>query len=167
MIRLINPAGLSLVEQWEGLFLTAYRDIAGVWTIGYGHTGGVYKGEMITPYEARQLLTVDLANAAAEVQARAPQATDNQFAAMTSFTFNEGIGAFRGSTLLRLFKSGDIIGAANQFPRWDKVHVDGELVVVQGLLNRRLAERVLFLEVTIPAPATELLEYYEGRKWKQ
>ena len=50
--RLINRPGLDLVKMWEGLFLTAYRDIAGVWTIGYGKTGGVYKGEVITQQQA-------------------------------------------------------------------------------------------------------------------
>ncbi|OEI82510.1 hypothetical protein BA060_12175 [Brucella sp. B13-0095] len=35
MVRKINAAGLSLVKQWEGLKNTAYRDVAGVLTIGY------------------------------------------------------------------------------------------------------------------------------------
>lgn len=145
-MRLIHPAGLALVEQWEGLYLKAYRDIAGVWTIGWGHTGGVLKGQVITRMQAEQFLTLDLADAAGEVQARAPQATDNQFDALTSFTFNEGKGALRTSTLLRKFKAGDIQGAADQFLVWDKAHVDGQLVVVQGLLNRRKAEKALFLK---------------------
>lgn len=162
--RMPNPPGIKLTEEWEGLFLMAYRDIAGVLTIGYGHTGGVYKGQVITRLQAEQLLTIDLAAAAAEVEARAPQATDNQFDAMASFVFNVGIGGFRGSTLLRLFKSGDIQGAADQFLRWDKAHVDGELVVVQGLLNRRRAERALFLG-SMPAYLPHLWdEYHRGRR---
>src|SRR5947207_9857207 len=104
-MRLIHKNGLALVEAWEGLFLKAYRDIAGVWTIGYGHTGGVYKGQQITRMEAEQLLTLDLADAASEVEARCPNATDDQFDALTSFTFNEGKGALRSSTLLRKFKA--------------------------------------------------------------
>jgi lysozyme len=161
--RLINRPGLDLVKMWEGLFLTAYRDIAGVWTIGYGKTGGVYKGEVITQQQADMYLVLDLATAAAEVDARAPKATDDQFDAMVSFTFNEGIGAFRSSTLLRLFKAGNIQGAADQFLRWDKAHVDGQLVVVQGLLNRRKAERALFLNVAMTVDASQLWEYHRGR----
>ena len=30
----------SLIRQFEGLRLTAYKCPAGVWTIGYGHTSG-------------------------------------------------------------------------------------------------------------------------------
>jgi len=115
--RLINPPGLALEERWEGLYLTAYRDIAGVWTIGYGHTGGVYKDQTITKMQADQYLAIDNSIAAAEVEARASQATDNQFDAMVSFTFNEGVFAFRSSTLLRMFKDEKIHGAADQFLR--------------------------------------------------
>ena len=163
--RLINPPGLALEEMWEGLLLTAERDIAGIWTIGYGHTGGVYKGQTITRMQADQYLTMDNAIAAAEVEARAPAATDNQFDAMVSFAFNVGVYAFRGSTLLRLFKAGDIHGAADQFLRWDKAHVDGQLVVVQGLLHRRQDERALFLSMPAMAVASDVAEYHRGRRW--
>jgi lysozyme len=32
-------AGLNLLKQLEGRRLNAYQDQAGIWTIGYGHTG--------------------------------------------------------------------------------------------------------------------------------
>ena len=35
----INHKGLELVKHFEGCSLSAYKDEAGVWTIGYGHTG--------------------------------------------------------------------------------------------------------------------------------
>ena len=28
----------DFIKRWEGLELEAYKDIAGIWTIGYGHT---------------------------------------------------------------------------------------------------------------------------------
>ncbi|WP_420361387.1 glycoside hydrolase family protein [Ensifer canadensis] len=37
MNRRINAAGLALIKQWEGLKTRAYRDVGGIWTIGYGH----------------------------------------------------------------------------------------------------------------------------------
>lgn len=144
-MRLINEAGWVLVQQWEGLSLVAYRDQAGVWTIGYGHTGGVYKGERVTLSQATQLLSGDLVVFENEVQARAPSSTDNQFAAMVSLSFNIGVAGYRSSTVLREFKSGNFQLAANAFLLWDKIHVDGRLVLDQGLLNRRIAERALFL----------------------
>jgi lysozyme len=37
MARQINSPGLSLIASSEGLKLQAYQDVAGIWTIGYGH----------------------------------------------------------------------------------------------------------------------------------
>lgn len=147
MTRVINDLGLALVKKWEGLFLTAYRDIAGIWTIGYGHTGGVRKGDTITSPQAVILLRQDLALHEAVVDARGAS-TDNQFAAMVSLAFNVGNGGFLGSTVLRRHKEGNFAAAADAFLMWDKAHVDGQLVVVQGLLNRRKAERKLYLDTS-------------------
>lgn len=143
-LRLINQAGLDLIKSWEGLFLQAYRDIADVWTIGYGHTGGVYKGQMITKSEAERLLAMDLAGHEAFVDARCAS-IDNQFAPMTSLAFNVGDYGFQSSTVLRRHKEKNFADAADAFLLWDKAHVDGRLVVVPGLLNRRKAERALYL----------------------
>jgi lysozyme len=103
--RLINPDGLTFIQRWEGLALVAYKDIAGVWTIGWGHTGGVYKGQVITEEEATQLLIRDLSTAEDFVNARG-LSSDNQFAAMVSLTFNIGTGAFLGSTVLHQHRPG-------------------------------------------------------------
>lgn len=47
-----SSVGLKLIKGFEGCRLTAYKCPAGVWTIGYGHTGGVKSGMMITQAEA-------------------------------------------------------------------------------------------------------------------
>ncbi len=147
--RQINAAGLALIKQWEGLFLTAYRDVAGIWTIGWGHTGGVRKGDRITEPQAEVLLRQDLAGFEMLVDGRGAS-TDNQFAAMVSLSLNIGRAGFLGSTVLREHKAGNFSAAAQAFLLWDKAHVDGKLVVVQGLLNRRLDERKLYLLPTMP-----------------
>jgi hypothetical protein len=67
--------------------------------------------------------------------------TSNQFSALVSLAYNVGIGALRGSTLLRLLNARDYAGAANQFPRWNR----GGGRVLPGLVKRRAAERDLFL----------------------
>ena len=64
---------------------------------------------------------------------------------MLSLTYNIGTGAFSTSTVLRKVNSGDIAGAADAFLLWDKGTVDGQLVVIPGLLKRRQAERTVFL----------------------
>src|SRR6478609_5634681 len=60
--RHVNQDGLELIKHFEGLYLKAYKDPVGIWTIGYGHTGlthqdgTVYEGRKITRAEAEQLL---------------------------------------------------------------------------------------------------------------
>ena len=53
---------IEKLKEFEGLRTEAYRDAAGVWTIGYGHTGrDVKRGDRITEYWATDLLRRDLA----------------------------------------------------------------------------------------------------------
>ena len=147
MKRCINDAGLALIKEFEGLRFTAYRDVGGVWTIGYGHTGGVYKGDQIGISEAEWLLAQDVAPAEAWVDTRTDptKTSDNQFAAMASLTFNIGTSAFLGSSVRRQHNLADFAAAAAAFLLWDKAPVDGILVTVNGLLDRRNAERTLYL----------------------
>jgi lysozyme len=128
--------------------LIAYRDIAGVWTIGWGHTKGVYAGATCTLAQAEQWLTEDTAWAADTVRnyVRVP-VSQGEVDAMILLCFNIGAAAFRGSTVLKLVNLGEFEEAADHFAAWDKAHVNGVLVEVQGLKDRRLAERELFLGV--------------------
>jgi lysozyme len=138
-----SDAGLALTKSFEGLRLTAYQDCAGVWTIGYGHTGpGVHEGQTITEFEAEALLRTDLAAAVACVNRAVTEAiTQPQFDALVDFCFNAGRGSFLGSTLLRLINAGDPSAAVAQFGLW--VHAGG--AVVAGLVRRRKAEADLFV----------------------
>lgn len=138
----INNAGLSLIKNFEGCRLQAYQDAVGVWTIGFGHTGGVYAGQTITQDQADALLEQDLHYFEVGVNSRvARNATPNQFAAMVSLAYNIGIYAFGGSSVLRNFNAGEINAAADSFLLWNKA--DGD--VLEGLVRRRTAERALFL----------------------
>jgi lysozyme len=135
-------AGFALTRRFEGLRLAAYKDGAGVWTIGYGHTGpDVVAGLTIGEPEAETLLRADLQRAIACVNehVKAPL-TQGQFDAMVDFTFNLGVGAFEGSTLLRLVNRGEFALALRQFGLW--VHAGGE--VEPGLVQRRAAEALMF-----------------------
>ena len=142
-----NLAGIELIKAWEGLRTTAYQDSVGVWTIGYGHTSmagepKVTPGMRITPDQATAILANDLGkyeSAVSSALKRTP--TGNQFAAMVSLCFNVGPGNFLKSSVLTRFNAGDMQGAADAFLMWDKA--GGK--VLQGLVNRREAERKLFL----------------------
>ena len=95
--RRIGQAGLALIKQFEGCRLIAYQCSAGVWTIGYGHTAGVYKGMKITQAQADAFLKQDIAkfekyiNNPSYVPFTA-QLNQNQFDALVSFAFNLGQG---------------------------------------------------------------------------
>lgn len=150
MGRRINDAGLALIKRFEGLELTAYRDAVGVLTIGYGHTGPDVKREMtITHGEAERLLLSDLSRFENGVEAMLTgyQATDGEFSAMVSLSFNIGLANLATSTLLKRHKLGNRIGAANAFLMWDKARnpATGQLRQLPGLIRRREAERKLYL----------------------
>jgi lysozyme len=70
--------------------------------------------------------------------------TQNQFDALTSFTYNTGVNALRHSTLLTKLNQGDYASASNELPKWNKITVSGKKVASEGLSNRRAAEKSLF-----------------------
>lgn len=137
------------IKNHEGLRLVAYLDSVGVWTIGYGDTGpDVVKGLVITKEQAENRLSKRLVEFEGYVnRAVKVKLTQNQFDALVSLVYNIGPTNFNSSTLLRKLNAGDYVGAADQFLVWDKGRVKGKLVVINGLVNRRKAERELFLRV--------------------
>jgi lysozyme len=147
MPRAINDAGLDLIKSFEGCNLKAYQDVAGIWTIGYGHIRGVQEGMGITQEQATEFLQQDMSDTEAFVVSATSSVptTNNQYAAMVSLCFNIGAGNFQTSSVLRFHLAKNNNSAANSFLLWDKAHVDGQLVVVKGLLNRREKEKELYL----------------------
>lgn len=136
---------LSLVKKVEGCKLTAYPDPAtggDPWTIGYGATGpDIHEGTVWTQEQADNDLSERLREIGREIDDRVfVPLTPQQKAALASFIYNIGIGAFEKSTLLRRLNDGDYAGAAQQFARWDKAA--GK--VMAGLIRRRKLEAELF-----------------------
>lgn len=89
----ISKAGLELIEELEGgPYLNAYRDPIGIWTIGYGHTKGVYAGQTITKAQAEEFLKEDARDAEAAVNKYMSKYhfNQNQYDALVSFAFNIG-----------------------------------------------------------------------------
>ncbi len=139
----------QMIEGWEGLRLSAYQDVVGVWTIGYGHTGGVVPGETITQAEADTFMSNDLHTfevAVTDYVGSAPT-SQGQFDAMVSFAYNLGSGALKNSTLLKKHNAGDFQGAADEFLKWN--HAGGQ--VLAGLTRRREGERARYLDDTVTA----------------
>lgn len=146
----INAKGLQIIKACEGLRLVAYKCSAGVWTIGYGHTGAdVYEGLQITPSQAEKLLLDDL-HWTYKIISRYVrlELNSNQFSSLCSFIFNVGSGNFKASTLRQKLNRGDLIGASNEFWKWRRANG----VILQGLVKRREVEKLLFLS---PMPQTQ------------
>lgn len=136
-----SQIGINLIKSYESLRLEAYRCPAGIHTIGYGHTAGVRRGDVIDQQRADQLLGEDLRKFEAVVNRECPDVTQNQFDALVSFTFNCGERAFCRSTLLKCIKANP--AGANiryEFSRWNKAGG----TVLAGLIRRRKAEADLY-----------------------
>jgi len=148
--------GIELIKKHEGLKLKAYLDPVGIWTIGYGHTGGVRSGDVITEAQAIDLLRADLATAERAVDSAGLKINQNQFDALVSFTFNVGTGegrgpkfggpiGFLGSTLLKKARvNPNDPTIADEFRKWVKGTINGKKVTLSGLVKRREDELKLY-----------------------
>ena len=123
----------------EGLKLTPYRDVVGVPTVCYGHTGpDVVMGKRYTEKQCTDLLNADLQSVARQIDpAIDADIPDTMRGALYSFAYNVGVSAFKSSTLLRLINKGDSAGACDQLRRWK--YAGGK--EWKGLVNRREIER--------------------------
>ena len=143
----ISDKGISLIRQFEGLRLTAYKDAVGVLTIGYGWTQPVYgkpirPGMTIKEETAERLLRTGLVGYESDVSKLVKvKLTQGQFDALVSFAYNLGARALSTSALLQKLNAGDYAGAAEEFLRWNKA--GGK--VLPGLTRRREAEQAIFL----------------------
>lgn len=157
----LQPA-LDVIKAFEGIMdgnpktvnLDPYLCPADYWTIGWGHVvldslGKQIKGAAnkklaysmypngITMLEAEVLLADDIRRFSSGIHTyvKVPL-TNNQFCALVSFSFNVGMGSFKGSTLLRLLNANQLDQVPSQLIRWNK----GAGKVLPGLVARRAAE---------------------------
>ena len=134
----ISNAGVELIASFEGCKLNAYWDATGkVWTIGYGHTKNVKKGDVITKAQATQFLTDDCADAERQVMRfdGTYHWNQNEFDALVSFAFN--VGSIDQLTAKGTRTRAEI---AEKLPAYNK----SGGVVLNGLTRRRIAEQKLF-----------------------
>lgn len=133
----VSAAALVGIATHEGYRGEAYRDAAGIPTIGYGETAGVKMGDKITPERALvQLLESTEKHADAIRQCIRVPLYQNEFDAYISLAYNIGTGAFCKSTLVKKLNARDYAGACEEIRRWNKA--GGK--VLAGLVKRREAE---------------------------
>lgn len=145
-VTTVSETGIALIKKWEGCSLTAYQDVVGVWTIGYGITNSdasitgltVKKGVTITQEQADTFLRKSLE------QKYVPKVTkyddtyhwnQNQLDALTSFAYN--IGSIDQLTANGTRSISTISSKILEYNR-----AGGK--VYTGLTNRRKDEKALF-----------------------
>ena len=138
----ITNEGINLIKKFEGLRLEAYLCPARVWTIGYGHTKGVKKGQVITQLEADNLLKEDLSSFEKGVTSLIKSnINQNQFDSLVSFAFNLGLANLKSSTLLKKVNANpNDRTIVDEFLKW----VYAKKVFLEGLHRRRQAEANLY-----------------------
>ncbi|EIF8589665.1 lysozyme [Salmonella enterica] len=134
----IAAAMLGGHDGLEGRRYEPYRDVVGVITVCDGHTGkDIVPGQHYTDAECDALLNQDLAQVAARIDPLIKASIPNsERAALYSFAYNVGAGAFARSTLLKKLNAGDQDGACNELKRW--TYAGGKQW--KGLVTRREIE---------------------------
>lgn len=135
----ISERGLNLIKSYEGCRLSSYKCPAGVWTIGYGHTQGVYEGMVITQEQADNMLREDVkcyADAVDRYNSRF-NFTQEEFDALTSFTYNCGVGSLQAVM--------SCCNTKQEIAEECKLYNKGGGVVLAGLVRRREEEYKLFM----------------------
>lgn len=145
----LAPA-LKIIKTWEGCRLEAYKDAAGVPTIGYGTTrhanAAVRMGDTISQAMADELLRNDVEHlfgpGVLQLLPLARSWRPEQVAALISLAYNIGLGALEESTLRKRLLAGQepCTVVREELPRWRHA---GE-AVLPGLERRRAAEVALF-----------------------
>lgn len=148
----IGNKGLELIKSFEGCRLSAYKCPAGVWTIGYGRTNGVYEGMTITQEQADNMLREDVkyyADAVNQYQSRF-NFTQEEFDSLTSFTYNCGVGSLQAVM--------SCCNTKQEIAEECKLYNKGGGVVLPGLVRRRNEEYQLFMSGSSTASGTSYSE---------
>lgn len=140
MVMKISEAGIKLICKWEEFRPYAYVCPAGLWTIGYGHTGGVKPTDKIGLVQGEAYLRKDLEIVERCLNSLAIKLNQNQYDALCSLIFNIGTGNFLRSTMLKYLQAKQYDKASSEFLKWRKAN--GK--VLKGLEARRKDEQELF-----------------------
>lgn len=114
----VDPVLLAQIKRDEGLRLKSYQDTAGVWTIGYGHTGaGLGPGMVWSREHAEQVLVADLLAHNQEIADALPwldQLDAPRRRVLQNMAFNLGVPGLLGfRNTLAAVRNGDYEAAAH------------------------------------------------------
>jgi len=142
----ISEQAIQLLKELEGFRSAAYKDSAGVLTIGYGTTGDwITSQSKVTKEDADKLLRKHVLLCEAALSNNVKVSLDqNEFDALCCFIYNIGVQEFKESTLLELLNQAHYDKVPAQLRRWNKIKRNGIHVVDKGLVNRREKEIILW-----------------------
>lgn len=167
LLILLNSKNMSaaaaelLIRKFEAdndvkKYLKAYKDSAGIWTIGWGSIWNydlkrrVQQGDVIDEDTALRWMKIELSSLIPKIKAfiKVP-ITSNEEGALISLAYNIGPEALKNSTLIKLLNAGaPRTQVAEEFLKWNKARnpATGKLEPLNGLTKRRIAEKELFLK---------------------
>ena len=142
----------NLLQLLEGLETRAYKDSAGIWTIGIGtivYPNGVKvkDGDVITEQQAYDYMKFEIEDKVKALNdlLKKININQNQFDAIVSLTYNIGIGGFKRSAVYSAIKVNPNDPKIEEYwLRWNKETKNGVKVVSKGLTNRRKKEYQLY-----------------------
>lgn len=133
----VSAVALVSIASFEGYRGEAYKDVAGVPTIGYGETEGVVMGQTTTPERALIQLLKSVNSHSDQIRPLINVPLyQHEFDAYSSFAYNVGVNNFKNSTLRKKLNAGDYTGACEELKRW--VYAGGKKQA--GLVKRREKE---------------------------
>lgn len=140
----VSAKGVAFIAAHEGVVTRAYRDVAGIWTIGVGHTAAAgppvpVAGMTISREEAFEILARDLPKYERRTERALGAAPQHVFDGAVSFDFNTG--AIDRASWVAAWRAGNRANARARLMLWNKA--GGR--VIAGLMKRREAEaRLIF-----------------------
>lgn len=141
----VGALAVAVVGGFEGLRLSAYRDVVGVPTVCYGETRGIRMGMKFAKTECDAMLLKGLDEFADGVERCVPglkAAPEKRYVAHVSLAYNIGIGGYCKSSIARLQNAGHERAACDFFLKYNRAGG----IVFPGLTKRRQAERAMCLE---------------------
>ena len=167
MQHTITDETVKFIAQWEGFKSHAYWDETGCkWTIGYGHTNGVYKGMACTKAKALEWLKTDANRVAKYINSLDMNINQAQFDALVCFGFNVGTGNLKKSTLLKyVMHSAPSANVMGEFYKWTR----GGGKVLPGLVLRREGEAMLYGDGKYASKEDAMVHVEKriGKHWRQ
>lgn len=163
--RAIPACFFDFIREEEGCVDHVYADVGGKLTAGYGHlVFGMKLGDPVSKTMITAWLEQDADTAGQRLENRIGQGiiaelTDHQYAALLSFVFNMGAGP--KWTIWTRLKAKQFDQVPLELMKFVNAEVDGQMVKVKGLVNRRAAEVALWatdepgtVDAELPSSAT-------------